>query len=432
MSAQPRSIMPQLGYGPYGNADHAAICIQRFINDGFSPSMAQGLGIIWAEPGGAAMLRPPMLDREDQLGPSLLVQWHGSVVPSQPKLPPGTVWQSVEDAVRGVYEKIGAGIHAASRSLDQTQQMMQQSFGNNPTPEQMDAEGGVYALMGLREAWRWAEKELAAHPKTAAVAATVLDAVGVVAGIVGAVALFPEVAGVASFAAVVSVGTAAVASGALLAADGGDAYYLAVKDDEAAAIKWDASPFVRRTQLIAPLLVLPDAVRGGVGVAREIGEAGDEVRAAKAGVAQAAVRTDQAAVRVADQQAANTAKAKVYKGDRQKLQKLVAAQKNAVKRLGKANKLLVEAQDELRNALIKSSWPDMPALLSTAGGTGVYVGNLPGLVHRSAEQKAKHADKRAPIDHLMPSQSGAIRGSMPHFISCSIVVSSALQNPGRK
>lgn len=433
MNALAKKTAPSLSYGPYANAAEATICIQRFIDEGFSPDMARGLGIIWAEPNGSAVLRPPlMMDQEDQIGSSLLVQWHGAVAPTQPKLPAGTVWQSIEDAVRGVYEKIGAGIHAASRSLDKTQQMMRQSFGDNPTPEQMDAEGGVYALMELREAWRWAERELATHPKTAAVASTVLDAVGVVAGIVGIFALLPEALTVAGAAALVGAVTATGAAGALIRADGKDAYLL-LEGDKAAADEWEHSDYYRRTELIAPLLALPDAVRGGVGVAREIGEASDEVRGARAGVAQAAAKTDLAAAKVADQEAANAAKAKIYKGDRQKLQKLVVSQKNAVKRLRKANKILEEARDALRKALIKSSWPDMPALLSAAGGTGVYVGNLPDLTHKSSEAAEKRAAKytqTTPAQKLVPQRMTGFNAT--HYLSCGIVVSSPLQNPGQK
>jgi hypothetical protein len=430
---------PTLSFGPYANAAEATICIQRFIDTGFAPDTAKGLGIIWAEPTGAMMLRPAALDREDQVGASLLVQWHGAVKPAQPEVPKGTVWQSIEDAVRGMYEKIGQGVHSFSRSLDSTQAMLRQNDSNPyAAAMQADGEAGVDGLIALRSAWRWAEKELATHPKTAAGISFALDAVAVVTGLVGLVLMLPEVVGVAGVAAFVGAATATGAAGLLAAADGGDVYYLAIKDNEAAEIKWDDSPFVRRTQLIAPLLALPDAVRGGAGVARDIGDASGEVRAAQTGVAQAAGKVDQAAAKLTDQQAANAAKTKIYKGDRQKVQNLVARQKNAAKRLRKANKILEKAREELKTVLLEKSWPDVPNLLSAAGGTGVYFGNIPTLTQRSTEQRKQQLETagrkrpKAPADHLMPSGGNVMNGNMPHYISCGIVVSSPLQNPGTK
>ncbi|MGE4482079.1 hypothetical protein [Acidocella sp.] len=289
---------PNLSFGPYANQAEATICIQRFIDTGFAPDTARGFGIIWAEPAGAIMLRPAALDQEDQIGPSLLVQWHGTV---QPEVPKGMVWQSIEDAVRGVYEKIGQGVHAFSRSLDSTQAMLQRNDSNPyAAAMQADGEAGVDGLIALRSAWRWAEKELAAPPKIAAGASFALDAVAVVTGLVGGL-LFPEMAGVVGVAAMLGAVTATGAAILLAGADGGDVYYLAIKDNEAAAVKWDDSPFVRRTQLIAPLLALPDAVRGGVGVVRDIGKANDGLRAAQVGVTQAVGKVDQAATKLADQ-----------------------------------------------------------------------------------------------------------------------------------
>ncbi len=102
---QPQRNKPTLSFGPYGSAGAARVHCQAFVNEGFPPEEAKGLGIIWMEPAGAAVLRSLDVDTDNQMGASLLVQWSGPIPPSDPQPPSIIPWQSIEDAVRGVYEK---------------------------------------------------------------------------------------------------------------------------------------------------------------------------------------------------------------------------------------------------------------------------------------------------------------------------------------
>jgi hypothetical protein len=420
-----------LSFGPYNNAAEALYCCQRFINDGFTGDDARTMGIVWAEPAGTAVLRAPALDRDDQIGASLLVQWHGPVKPVQPAPPTVGFWQTIEDTVSSAYQKIGAQLHEASSRLDQTDAYIKQNFG--AAAPFVEFISGVDTAMAERGAWRYAKKELEEHPKVADVLSTTLDAVGVVTGIIAIVVLAPAIGTVAGAVALTGALVATAASGALLYADGVDTLHLVIQDDKAAADEWENTDFFRRTQLLAPLLALPDAVRGGAGVAREVGEATDAFREAQEGAAVAAAKSDLAAGRVADQEAANAAKQKVYKGDKQKLQQLTTAQKNATKRLVKASRVAEQKKQALRTAILKSLRNDAPGLASTAVGTGIYTGHLPDMMKQYRQnQQAKANQPASPVQRLVPPAANNAGGQMSHYLSFGIVASSQLRTPDKK
>lgn len=353
------------------------------------------------EPAGAAVLRAPAIDPNDQIGASLLVQYHGPIPPSDPEPPTGFPWQTIENAVRGVYEKIGMGVHSASGKLTDVDGALRQRLGWGA--QAVEDVTGISTLLDLRTAWRFVERELDEHPAVAAGLATALDVVGVVGGIIGVVVLLPEIATVAGAAAIIGAGTAALASAALVRADGPDAYLLITEGDQAGVPpdqtpsgKWEHSDYFRRTELLAPLMVLPDAVRSGIGVVREVGEASEAARAAASSRSEAILEDSQAATKIAAQQAANAAKPKLYKGDRQKLQKLVVSEKNAAKKLRRANTMLKNKQDALRATMLKSLKRDGAGLLSAAGGTGFYA------VHSVPDMLQTPADKMAPQQSTGP------------------------------
>jgi hypothetical protein len=304
---------------------------QAFIDEGFEPAEAQGLGIIWVEPAGAAVLRAPDVDTDTQMGASLLVQWQAAVPPNNPPPPSGIPWQPIEDAVRGFYERIGMGIHSASGALTRVDTSLKQNLGFGG--QVVEDVTGISTLLDLRTAWRFAERELEAHPGAAAVASTILDAVGVIGAGIGCVVLLPATATVLGAATFAGAFTAGVASGYLLRADGKDAYLLLKGDDEAAQ-QWEQSDFFQRTELLAPLVVLPDAVRSGVGVAREVGEASAAAREVSKTRAELVTKQNEITTKIAEQQAANAEKAKIYKGDRQKVHNLVISQKIPLKSCG--------------------------------------------------------------------------------------------------
>jgi len=427
---QPKRRQTAISYGPYGSAGAALFHCQAFVNEGFPPEEARGLGIIWMEPAGAAVLRAPAIDTDNQMGASLLVQWSGPVAPSDPQPPSMIPWQPIEDAVRGIYERIGMGIHGASSVLTRVDTSLKQKLGFGG--QVVEDVTGISTLLDLRTAWRFAERELEAHPAAAAVAATILDAVGVVGAVIGCVILLPAtgtVLGVAAFAGAFSAG---VASGFLLGADGKDADLLLRGDDQAAQ-QWERSDFFRRTELLAPLVVLPDAVRSGVGVARDVGEASAAVREVNESRAELLTRQNEITAKITEQQAANAEKAKVYKGDRQKVQKLVISQKNTVKKLRRANKLLATKETALRTTIVKSTVHDGPGLLSAAGGTALYLGHLPDMVKPSSNTNAMYNGSpnimaNTPAQILLPASNGAQAG-IPHYFTFSITATSPLIAP---
>jgi hypothetical protein len=424
---------PTICYGPYGSPHEALIHCQAFINAGFPPDEAQGLGIIWMEPAGAAVLRRPAVDTDNQMGASLLVQWSGPVAPSDPQPPSIIPWQPIEDAVRGVYERIGMGIHGASSVLTRVDTSLKQKLGFGG--QVVEDVTGISTLLELRTAWRFAEHELNTNPevqKVAAVASTVLDVIGVVGAVVGCIALAPAAGTVLGAVALVGAATAGVASVFLTIADGEDANLLLRNDDEAAQ-QWEHTDFFRRTELIAPLLVLPDAVRSGVGVAREVGGASEAARTVTETRAELLAKQNEIAAKIADQQAANAAKAKVYKGDRQKVLKLVTSKKNTVKKLRRANKLLKTKEAALRTTIVKSLVHDGPGLLSAVGGTALYVGHLPEMVKPSQNTNAMYNGGPAmtantPAQKLLPFGNGP-QGDMLHYFTFSITATSPLIAP---
>jgi hypothetical protein len=427
LGAQP-ARKTALTFGPYGSGTTALYHYSLFIDQSFPRDEAQGLGIVWMEPAGATVLRLPAIDQNTGIGASLLVQYHGPVPPRAPEPPKGFPWQSIEDAVRSVYERIGMGIHAASGVLTEADSALQQKLGplGAMTVEDVTPIG---TLLDLRTAWRFIEKELAAHPRAAAIASTVLDVIGVVGGVIGVIVLAPEIATVAGAAAIVGAATAGVASVFLTVADARDAYLLCKGDqagvpaDQTESYKWEHSDFFRRTELLAPLLALPDAARGGAGVAREIGEASEAAREAAAARALALTREDQIAAKVADQRAINEAKPIQYKGNRRRLQQLVISEKNAAKKLRHATKVLAAKEDALRKTILHAALQDGPGLFSTAAGTGIYIGHLPDMLQPEDKPVAP-----APggVVSLVPYQPlSAPR--MTSYFSLSITATSPLQ-----
>jgi hypothetical protein len=385
------------------------------------------------EPAGAAVLRSPDVDTDNQMGASLLVQWSGPIPPSDPQPPSIIPWQSIEDAVRGVYEKIGLGIHDASGVLTNVDTTLKQKLGFGG--QVIEDVTGISTLLDLRTAWRFAEHELETNPtvqKAAAVASTVLDVIGVVAAVVGCIALAPAAGTVLGAVALVGAATAGVASVFLTVADGEDANLLLRNDDEAAQ-QWEKSDFFRRTELLAPLLVLPDAARSGIGVAREVGEASAAAREASSARAELLTKENEIAAKIADQQAANAAKAKVYKGDRQKVLKLVNSKKNTVKKLRHANKVLGKKQSALRTTIVKSMVHEGPGLLSAVGGTALYVGHLPDMIAPTQTTNpmyngGSNSPFKTPAHKLLPNSNGPQSGNM-HYFTFSITVTSPLTAP---
>ncbi len=429
MGAQPE-LRPVLTFGPYGSAGAALFAYGAFINQHFPPDEAKGLGIVWIEPAGVAVLRPPAIDPQTGVGASLMVEYHGPIAPRAPDPPTGFPWQSIEDAVRGVYERIGMGIHAASGALTDADQALRRNLGPFGAAVVEDVTP-IRTLLDLRTAWRLAEQELAAHPRAAAIAATVLDVIGVVGSIVGVVVLAPEIATIAGAAAITGAATAGVASVLLGVADGRDAYLLCKGDqagtppDQSAAVKWEHSDFFRRTELLAPLLVLPDAVRSGAGVAREIGEASAAAREAAEGRELALMREDQVEAKVAAQKAINESKPIQYKGNRRKLQQLVVSQKNAARRLRHASKLLAKKEEALRVTVMQAALQDGPGLFSAAAGTGIYAGHLPDMLKDDAPSvPGPTAGAGARI--LLP-RPPVTASRIPGYVSLRITVTSPMQ-----
>jgi hypothetical protein len=428
----PQGKKPMLSFGPYGSPIAARMYCQAFINAGFPPEEARGLGIIWMEPAGAAVLRAPDVDTDNQMGASLLVQWSGPVPPSDPQ-PPSTIpWQPIDDAVRGIYEKIGMGIHGASGILTKVDTSLKQNLGFGG--QVVEDVTGISTLIDLRTAWRFAEREFEAHPKIAAVASTLLDAIGVAGAIIGCVALLPATATILGAVAFVGAVSAGVASGALFIADGQDARLLLLNKDDEAAKQWEQSDFYQRTELLAPLLVLPDAVRSGVGVAREVGEASAAAREAAATRAELLTKQSEIATKLTEQQAANAERAKIYKGDRQKVHNLVISQKNTVKKLRHANRLLDTKEKALRTTIIKSVKQDGPGLLSAVGGTALYAAHLPDLVKKPNETNSMYNGNtqvklKTPAEALLPAGQFGPAPSMSHFLSFSITATSPLIAP---
>jgi hypothetical protein len=139
------------------------------------------------------------------------------------------------------------------------------------------------------------------------------------------------------------------------------------------------------------------------------------------------------AAKIADQQAANAAKAKVYKGDRQKVLKLVYSKKNTVKKLRHANKVLVKKQAALRTTIVKSMVHEGPGLLSAVGGTALYVGHLPDMAKPPPTTNPMYnggpnSPFKTPAHKLLPDSNGPQSGNM-HYFTFSITVTSPLMAP---
>ena len=85
----------------------------------------------------------------------------------------------------------------------------------------------------------------------------------------------------------------------------------------------------------------------------------------------------------------------------------------------------------------KPSHVDIPGLSAAAGGTGVYIANTPDLVEKSKaaaeeREKRKHEQPRSPASHLIPFQGNPKQAHTLHYLTCSMIVSSPLQAPGKK
>lgn len=279
-----------------------------------------------------------------------------------------------------------------------------------------------------RDAWRFAERELAAHPAAAAIGATVLDAVGVVGVAIGAVALLPEIATIGGVTALLGAGIAGLGSGLLVAADGVDAYLL-LRGDEAAATGWENTSFFRQAELLAPLLVLPDAARSGIGVAREVGDARSELRVAQRTSLRATSQEVQSAEKLEAQKIINAAKAKIYRGDREKIRRIVRSAKMAAKRVRKAEKIRAAREIELRSVILRALKRDGPGLLSAGGGTGLYIGHLPDMLHErntKTQERKSSSLERASTDLLLPSHSSHSMRGYKGFLTLGITVTSPL------
>ncbi|UNC13469.1 hypothetical protein FE249_04090 [Acidiphilium multivorum] len=424
-------------FGPYATATAALVHCNGFLQAAFPGGTANDLGVIWIEHGTATVLRPPVIDSHDQLGASVMVEWHGAVAPHPPPPPTGLTWTSIDDFVRGIYADIGKGIHTASAGLTAEDRFLKDKLGIMAGP--VEEVTGVSAALDIRGAWRWAERELDDHPAAAAIMATALDAIGVVGGLIGVVTLSPGLATVVGAASLLGALAALVGSGLLLWADGWDTYYL-VRGDMAAsapgraawktrADKWEhGSKFYERTELLAPLLVLPDAARAGIGVTREVGEAREGLAGATverddkaAGVARAAERLEQ-------KRAENAAREKLYRAQRQTEAQLGKAARNAAKRLLKAEARRADLEKELRAAIRKSALMEGPGLLSAAGGAALYIGHLPEMMSSHTASKPQGDPYSRPLSSLIP-QGPAACLAHPHHLSFSITVSSPLTVP---
>lgn len=233
---------------------------------------------------------------------------------------------------------------------------MRSTFG--PVAPAVENMTGVSEMLEIRDAWRFFEEEMKAHPEFAAVAATVLDVIGVIGGIIGVITLI-------SAGAIPLIGalTATVASGFLLRADGYDAKFL-LDHNEAAAAKWENSKFYRRTELLAPLLVLPDAARAGIGVAKDAEEGITTVREANESLENAKGQHEVLIERVKKRIASHGDDKNLPKKEVHRISNISKRAEIAAQRVKVAEALRLEKEAQLRLAILKSIARDGPGLLS--------------------------------------------------------------------
>ena len=374
------AIPPTPTYGPYANAAEASICIQTYLHKSFPPNEANELGIIWLEPQAAAVLRQPTYHPQHGIGASILVQYHGPIPPRQPVPPSGIPWHTIDSVVRDIYGVIGTGLHDSSRALTSGDKFLRSNLG--PFAPAVENLTGMTDLLTARDAWRFVEKEFKAHPEAAAIAATVLDAVGVIGGVIGVGTLLST----GGVVVVLGAGMAMIASGILFVADGQDARLL-VNHDDAAAAKWEDSAFFRRTELLAPLFVLPDAARAGMGVTREVQEGLNTVNEAKEAQEAVAGQHELIAERLKKRIEGHGNEKNLPKKEAHRISNMTKRAEIAAKRLKAAEDLRLAKENQLRLAILKSIRRDGPGLMSAAGGTTLYAAHLPDLVHQSHQPK---------------------------------------------
>jgi hypothetical protein len=261
-------------------------------------------GIIWVEGNQVDVLREPLYVQATGLGDTVVVEWHGNKPPPPEPSDSGVSWRSIATVIAEIEGWVGKQVHAFSKSLDQesadiNKQMAQtpKGFAGAMMQQSLSEEAaGVDMWLGIRSAYRFAERELAAHPVAANVLATTLDALGVIGGIAAIIVLWPAVVGgsglafAGAVAGLVSAVTTGAASGALFFADVGDSYLrikgdlAALRGDQSGALisamqtsDWEASDMYRNIELIGTVLTLPDSTRGLMSAGSDLAKAGEKM-----------------------------------------------------------------------------------------------------------------------------------------------------------
>ena len=183
-------------YGPYGSEAIASVCLSRFTDAVFGD---RRMGQIWAEDGGAKVLRPPHYG-DDGYGLVLIAILHGLAPPR-----PDRDSASGKEPAHGFLYRL---MEAIGKSQIQQAEMQQAE---------------AQAVIDLsRSALASAKEFLERHEIPVRGITVAFDALGVIAGVAAFVAIGPELAagalGVATFAALGSL--AGAGSLALLFADG--------------------------------------------------------------------------------------------------------------------------------------------------------------------------------------------------------------------
>lgn len=219
-------------WGPYRSEGEASHCLNSFAANIVGPSA----GVIFCDGLGATYLRQPFRDA-DGSGLVLVVTSGAGVTAASnpPTNDGGGAWQRIEHFFSDAFARIGEAEIA-----------------------QADAQraAGEAELRMIKQGWGGVQDFVDKNKTAFDGAATVGDAIGVIA--LGATLLALSAGTVAVLPALLAI-TAGAASLALIARDG-QLFYAEVRGNEMRKKEIEDSPFYRTIELVGTLLVLPDLV----------------------------------------------------------------------------------------------------------------------------------------------------------------------------
>ena len=350
-------------YGPYGSEAIASVCLSRCTDAVFGDRY---MGQIWAEDGGAKVLRPPHYD-DDGYGLVLIAILHGLAPPR-----PDRDSASGKEPAHGFLYRL---MEAIGKSQIQQAEMQQAE---------------AQAVIDLsRSALASAKEFLERHEIPVRGITVAFDALGVIAGGAVLMTIGPELAagalGAAAFAAL--GGIAGGASAALLATDGLMLGFELTANE--AGKKWlEEQSSYQWVQAVAPLLLLPDllvnlprAIVSSARAAREIRALPGEVRETEQQLASARDLLDAHYETEADRTTAAW---------RNRLLELRGKSNKLAEDLSNAQKKLEKAENELTMARIR----DFPAWGGSIYSEGLYAVAPPTLTERWMTRKSDGGPSR--------------------------------------